>query len=60
MKSVYRYRLLSLFVFFIGALWAVVFGSVRGVVHDPDVVGAHVLVKSTTSDFSRTLDERRN
>jgi hypothetical protein len=50
--------LLSLSVFFIGALWAVVFGSVRGVVHDPDhrpVVGAHVLVKSTTSDFSRTL-----
>src|SRR5438128_1601869 len=51
-------KLLFLFIFFVAALWAVVFGSVRGVVHDPahrPVVGARVLVKSATSDFSRTL-----
>jgi outer membrane receptor protein involved in Fe transport len=51
-------KLLLLFVFSIAALWAVVFSSVRGVVHDPDhrpVNGANVLLKSTTSDYSQTL-----
>ncbi|PWT98019.1 MAG: TonB-dependent receptor [Terriglobia bacterium] len=46
------------FVLSIAGLWAVVFGSVRGVVHDPDhrpVTGAHVLVKSATSDYSQTV-----
>jgi outer membrane receptor protein involved in Fe transport len=40
------------------AMWAAVFGSVRGVVHDPDhrpVQGAEVAVKSDTSDFARKL-----
>jgi outer membrane receptor for ferrienterochelin and colicin len=35
---------------------ATVFGSVRGVVHDPDhrpLAGAHVLIKSSTSDYSQ-------
>jgi outer membrane receptor protein involved in Fe transport len=35
---------------------AAVFGSVRGVVHDPDhrpLAGAHVLIKSSTSDYSQ-------
>ncbi|HUI53965.1 MAG TPA: TonB-dependent receptor [Bryobacteraceae bacterium] len=39
-------------------LWAVVVGSVRGVVHDPDhrpVAGAHILLKAAASDFSQTL-----
>ena len=51
-------KLLFSVLFSVGALWAVVFGAVRGVVHDPDhrpVVGAQVVVKSTSSDFSRTL-----
>jgi len=51
-------KLLFSVVFSVGALWAVVFGAVRGVVHDPDhrpVVGAQVVLKSTSSDFSRTL-----
>ena len=37
-------------------LWAAVVGSVRGIVHDPDhrpVAGAHVMVKSTSSDFAQ-------
>lgn len=40
------------------SLYAVVYGSVRGIVHDPDhrpVTNAQVLVKSTTSDLSRTV-----
>jgi outer membrane receptor protein involved in Fe transport len=39
-------------------VWAAVFGSVRGVVHDPShrpVQGASVLLKSTTSDYSQTV-----
>ena len=40
------------------ALWAAVFGTVRGVVHDPDhrpVPDAQVLVKSAGSDYSQKL-----
>jgi outer membrane receptor protein involved in Fe transport len=51
-------KLLFSVLFSVGALWAVVSGAVRGVVHDPDhrpVVGAQVVVKSTSSDFSQTL-----
>jgi outer membrane receptor protein involved in Fe transport len=67
MKHVYRSAtetaaaagsLIFAFVFFGTALWAVVFGSIRGVAHDPDhrpVSGAQVLIKSVSSDFSRTL-----
>jgi hypothetical protein len=39
-------------------LWATVFGSIRGVVHDPShrpVQGASVVLKSATSDYSQTL-----
>ena len=39
-------------------LWSAVFGSVRGVAHDPDhrpVQGAEVLVKSANSDFSQKV-----
>jgi len=51
-------KLLFLSLSFAAGLWAVVFGSVRGVVHDPDhrpVIGAHILLKSVSSEFSRTL-----
>lgn len=40
------------------AIWAAVYGSVRGIVHDPDhrpVPNAHVTLKSTDSDFSLNL-----
>src|SRR4029077_3464261 len=40
------------------ALWAAIFGTVRGVVHDPDhrpVPDAQVLVKSAGSDYSQKL-----
>ena len=40
------------------AVWAAVFGSVRGVIHDPDhrpVQKARVVVKSSSSDYSREL-----
>ncbi len=51
-------KLLSLFVSLSVGLWAVVVGSVRGIVHDPDhrpVNGAHVLLKSMSSDLSWVL-----
>src|SRR3989442_13919347 len=38
--------------------WATVFGSLRGVVHDPDhrpVSGARAVLKSASSDYSETL-----
>jgi outer membrane receptor for ferrienterochelin and colicin len=40
------------------AAWGVVFGSVRGVVHDPDhrpVTGAQVVLRSVSSDYSQTV-----
>jgi len=40
------------------AVWAAVFGAVRGVVHDPDhrpVPDAQVVVKSASSDYSQKL-----
>jgi len=40
------------------SLYAVVYGSVRGIVHDPDhrpVAEAQIVLKSTTSDLSRAL-----
>jgi len=51
-------KLFYLFLCSIALLWAVVTGSVRGVVHDPDhrpVSGAVVLLKSTTSDYSLSV-----
>jgi outer membrane receptor for ferrienterochelin and colicin len=39
-------------------MWATVFGSVRGVVHDPDhrpIQGAKVVLKSASSDYSENL-----
>src|ERR1035437_6237170 len=55
-------KLFSLFIsisFFLfpPAVWATVFGSIRGVVHDPDhrpVKGARVVVKSSSSDYAQT------
>jgi hypothetical protein len=41
------------------SIYAVVYGSLRGVVHDPDhrpVANAQIVLKSTTSDFSRTAN----
>ena len=40
------------------AIWAAVFGTVRGIVHDPDhrpVQGAEVVVKSSSSDYVQKL-----
>lgn len=58
----FRSRRLRNFIFFAGlvpiAIWAAVFGTVRGVVHDPDhrpVEGAEVAVKSSTSDYAQKL-----
>jgi hypothetical protein len=50
------------FVIFTGLLpvviWAAVFGTVRGIVHDPDhrpIQGAEVVVKSSNSDYAQKL-----
>jgi outer membrane receptor protein involved in Fe transport len=40
------------------AIWAAAFGTLRGVVHDPDhrpVQGAEVVVRSSNSDYARNL-----
>ncbi len=40
------------------ALTATVFGSLRGIVHDPDhrpVAGARIVIQSSTSDYSQTI-----
>jgi outer membrane receptor protein involved in Fe transport len=47
-----------LLIFATAGVWAAVFGSVRGVIHDPShrpVQGASVLLKSVTSDYSQTV-----
>ncbi|HVW86249.1 MAG TPA: carboxypeptidase-like regulatory domain-containing protein, partial [Bryobacteraceae bacterium] len=57
MKSLFRIAVFSAALSQIAA-FAAVFGGVRGVVHDPDhrpVPAAEVIVKSTTSDYSRKL-----
>jgi outer membrane receptor protein involved in Fe transport len=49
---------LALAIILSPAIWAAVFGSVRGIVHDPDhrpVHGAQVVLKSAGSDYSQTL-----
>ena len=58
----FRSRYLRSFAFFAGllpvAIWAAVFGTLRGVVHDPDhrpVQGAEVEVKSNSSDYAQKL-----
>ena len=51
-------RAYAIFVLSVLPVSAAVVGSVRGVVHDPDhrpVAGAMVTVKSSNSDYSRTL-----
>lgn len=51
-------KLIALFVSSFAVCWAVVFGSIRGIVHDPShrpVADAQVLIKAVDSDFSRTV-----
>ncbi len=61
---VLRSVLFALVVFMCAGLaYAVLFGTVRGVVHDPQhrpVVGATVVIKSTNSDWSRTAETDAN
>src|SRR5215469_5716361 len=57
-EGVLQMKPIFLFFVCVVAAWAVVFASVRGVVHDPDhrpVAGVKVVLKSISSDFSRTL-----
>ena len=51
-------RLFLAGVLFPLAIWAAVFGTIRGVVHDPDhrpVQKAQVVIKSSSSDYSQQL-----
>jgi outer membrane receptor protein involved in Fe transport len=53
-----KVRLTAFMILVPGLIWATVFGTVRGVVHDPDhrpVPGAQVVLKSRTSDYSQTI-----
>ncbi|MGC2271923.1 MAG: carboxypeptidase-like regulatory domain-containing protein, partial [Candidatus Sulfotelmatobacter sp.] len=55
---------LTAVVFFLGATaFATIFGSVRGVVHDPQhrpIQGAMVMLKAQNSEWSRSLDSDSN
>lgn len=55
-----RFLLVLLFVFFVvHGVRATIFGTVRGIVHDPQhrpVAGAVVEIKSATSDFSQSAE----
>src|ERR1700674_5182279 len=51
-------KAIFLSVLLLAACWAAVFGSVRGVVHDPDhrpVNGARVGLKAASADYSQTV-----
>jgi hypothetical protein len=53
-----RVSCLATLSLFLAVVWAAVFGSVRGIVHDPDhrpVPSAQVVLKSATSEYSQTL-----
>jgi hypothetical protein len=58
-----RTSLLSVFLLFTTILSATIFGSVRGIVHDPDhrpVSGAMVMLMAKTSDWSKTATTDAN
>jgi hypothetical protein len=60
-----RRLLLSLFVFFVPATfaWASIFGTVQGIVHDPQhrpIQGAHLTLKAQNSAFTQSLDSNVN
>ena len=61
---VFRGFVLSVSLFLCaGASLATIFGTVQGIVHDPDhrpIAGATVIVKSATSDWSRTTETNQN
>ncbi len=51
-------QLIAVYLFLVVTQWAAVFGTARGIVHDPDhrpIPGADVVVKSSTSDYARNL-----
>jgi hypothetical protein len=55
---------LTAVVFFLGAVaFATIFGSVRGIVHDPQhrpIQGAHVTLKAQNSDWTQSQDSNDN
>ena len=60
----FRYALVSIiFTLCSGLALATIFGTVQGVVHDPQhrpIAGAVVLLKAATSDWSRTIQSDQN
>lgn len=61
---VMRWRLTGAILFlFSGMAWATVFGTVQGVVHDPQhrpIAGATVVLKAAASDWTRTTTTNSN
>ncbi|HME05887.1 MAG TPA: TonB-dependent receptor [Bryobacteraceae bacterium] len=52
------FRILTIYILSLSPIWGAVFGTVRGVVHDPDhrpVQAVQVTIKSSTSDYSQQL-----
>jgi TonB dependent receptor/Carboxypeptidase regulatory-like domain/TonB-dependent Receptor Plug Domain len=55
--------LMAALLFFYAVAFATIFGSVRGIVHDPQhrpVQGAHIMLKAQNSDWTKALDTDSN
>lgn len=60
----YRHAIVYLFFFMcVGVAFATIFGTVQGVVHDPQhrpIAGAVIVLKSASSDWSRSAESDQN
>ena len=56
-------KALPVIVFLSAIAFATIFGSIRGIVHDPQhrpIQSAHVVLKSQTSDWTQSQDSNSN
>jgi hypothetical protein len=63
MRSFRSITALCVFLLSAGVAFATIFGAVQGIVHDPQhrpIAGAAVLLKSATSEWSRTAKSHQN
>ncbi|MGB6305276.1 MAG: TonB-dependent receptor [Acidobacteriaceae bacterium] len=65
MQRIFKLAILAAFFILIGVKpsYATIFGSVRGIVHDPEhrpIQGAHLTLKAQNSDWTRSEDSNAN